>query len=75
MVVQDCTSPRTEKQHFDALALASNCDTLIGGAAAAELLDIRSVQTVIKAQIPTVCVSMHLMLQGFNILLVTLLKR
>ena len=31
-------------------------------------------QTAIKVQIPTVHISMHLMLQGFNILLATLLK-
>ena len=74
MVVQDYTSPGTEKQYFDALTLASNHDTLIGGVAAVKLLDIRSVQTAIKAQIPTAYISMQLMLQGFNILLAMLLK-
>ena len=41
---------------------------------AAEPSDIRSVQTAIKVQIPTTHISMHLMFQGFNILLATLLK-
>ena len=74
MVAQDCTSPGTKKHYFDALFRASDCDTLIGGAAAAELSDIRSMQTPIKVQIPTACISMCLLLQGFNIPLAMLLK-
>ena len=74
MVVQDNTSPGTKKQYFNTLLLASDYDTLVGGAAAAELSDIRSMRTAIKVQIHTTSVSMHLILQGFNILLVTLLK-
>ena len=74
MVVQDYTSPGTEKQHFDALSLASDYNTLVGGAAVAKLSDIRSMRTAIKVQIPTIYISMCLMLQGYNILLATLLK-
>ena len=43
IVVQEFTSPGTEKQYFDALSLAGNCDAMIGRAAAAEMSDIRSV--------------------------------
>ena len=53
MVVQDFTSPGTKKQCFDALSLASNYHTLIGGATVAEPLDIPSVQTTFKVQILT----------------------
>ena len=48
VVVQHCASPGTEKQYFDALLLVSNCDTLVGGAAAAELSNIYSMCTTIK---------------------------
>ena len=74
MVAQDCTSPGTEKQCFDALSLASDCDTLVGGAADVKLSDICSMCTAMKVQIPMTYVSMRLMLQGHNVLLATPLK-
>ena len=57
MVVKNCTSPGTEKQHFNALSLASNCNTLVERAVAAELSNVCSMCIAIKVQILTVYVS------------------
>jgi hypothetical protein len=73
MVVQDYTSPSSEKQYFDALSLAADYDTLVGGTAAADLADITKMRTAIKVQVPTNFVTMRLMLQAFSVLLATLL--
>ncbi|HKK56614.1 hypothetical protein [Marinobacter sp.] len=73
MVIQDYTSPGSEKQYFDALSLAADYDTLVGGSAAADLADITKMRTAIKVQVPTNFVTMRLMLQAFSILLVTLI--
>ncbi|MEA3642885.1 MAG: hypothetical protein VBE63_23515 [Lamprobacter sp.] len=74
MVIQDYTSPGSEKQYFDAISLAADYDTLVGGTAAADLADITKMRTAIKVQIPTNFVTMRLMLQAFTVLLATLLE-
>jgi hypothetical protein len=60
MTVQDCTSPSSEKQHFEALFLAADCDALVGGSAAADLADVTKMRTAIKVQVPANFVTMRL---------------
>jgi hypothetical protein len=75
MVVQDYSSPSSEKAYFEALALAHDYDTLVAGDAAADLSDLKSLRSKTNVQVPTNFVTARLMLQGYTVILATILGR
>jgi hypothetical protein len=75
MVVQDYSSPSSEKAYFEALTLAHDYDTLVAGDAAADLADLKSLRSRTNVQVPTNFITARLMLQGYAVILATILGR
>ena len=73
MVVQDYTSPSSEKAYFEALQSANDYDMITSGSSSADLAEIKALRKTTTVQVPTNYMTARLMLQGFMLFLATFL--
>jgi hypothetical protein len=73
MMVQDYSSPSSERAYFEALQTANDYDMITSGSSAADLAEIKALRKATNLQMPTNYMTTRLMLQGYTIFLAAFL--